>query len=105
MSSREGGAGSGGAGAGGEDCLAMDCRELVDFLMDYLDGRLPDATREVFEEHIGLCPPCQAYLETYRDTVRMGRCVCRDGESAPADAPEELVRAILAARRRGKASR
>lgn len=97
MSSRE--QGTQGAEAGGGHGADMQCREFVDFLMDYLDGLLPEPTRAVFEEHIGLCPPCQAYLDTYRDAVRMGRRVCRDGEPAPDGAPEELVRAILAARR------
>jgi hypothetical protein len=31
--------------------------------------------------------------------VRLGRCVCEDGGGPPpADAPEDLIRAILAAR-------
>ncbi len=77
----------------------MTCRELVDFLMDYEDGELPEAQRVSFEAHLAECPPCIAYLDSYRETVRLGRAACAD-EDEPADAPPELIEAILAARRR-----
>lgn len=78
----------------------MTCRELVDFLLDYLEGELPDDSRRVFEAHLGECPPCQAYLDTYTETIRLGRLACRDAEaSLPADVPEQLLEAILAARK------
>jgi anti-sigma factor RsiW len=74
----------------------MTCREVVEYLMAYLDGELPEAERLVFEEHLAECPDCVHYLETYRETVRLGRDACR-GEDGPV--PEDLVRAILAARK------
>ena len=78
----------------------MTCRELVDFLMAYLDDELPEAQRAEFREHLGACPPCVTYLDTYRETVRLGREVCAapDGP-VPEDVPEQLVAAILRARR------
>jgi len=76
----------------------LTCRELIDFLMAYLDGELPAAQRADFERHLGVCPPCLNYLETYKETVRLGKACCAD-DALPADVPEELVRAILAARR------
>ena len=80
----------------------MTCRELVDFLMEYLEGDLPEDTRSVFEEHVGFCPPCKAYLDTYRVTVTLGQGVCGDPEGpVPDDVPEQLVQAILAARASG----
>ena len=79
----------------------MTCREFVDFLMDYLEGALPATQRATFQEHMGECPSCVTYLETYEETVRLGREVCRDLEGpVPEDVPEQLVRAILAARER-----
>ena len=75
----------------------MTCRELNDFLLDYLEGELPERVRASFEEHLGVCEPCVRYLEEYREVVRLGRA-CAD-DHAPADAPEELIQAILAARR------
>ncbi len=48
----------------------MTCRELVDFLMEYLEDELPGDSRRVFEAHLGECPPCQAYLDTYKEAIR-----------------------------------
>ncbi|MCC6361642.1 MAG: zf-HC2 domain-containing protein, partial [Phycisphaerales bacterium] len=31
----------------------MTCKELAEFLMDYLDGELPAETRAVFDRHLG----------------------------------------------------
>lgn len=76
----------------------MTCRELIEFLMAYLDRELPEDQVRVFEEHLRLCPPCEAYLETYQEAVREGRAVCAEEDAAPAEVPEDLVRAILAAR-------
>jgi anti-sigma factor RsiW len=79
----------------------VNCREFVDFLMSYLDGELPQGQRSTFEQHMGECPSCVTYLETYREAVRLGRQVCRDPEGpVPGDVPDDLVRAILAARSR-----
>ncbi|MCA9510281.1 MAG: zf-HC2 domain-containing protein [Myxococcota bacterium] len=76
----------------------MNCREFVDFLMAYLDEELEPVARDVFEGHMGACPSCKDYLDTYADTIRLGRLACAD-DGVPCDAPEELVAAILAARR------
>jgi anti-sigma factor RsiW len=77
----------------------MTCREFVEFLMSYIDGDLDADPRRVFEEHMQLCPPCGVYLDTYRDTIRLGKFACKEDESGvPDDVPDELVRAILAAR-------
>lgn len=81
----------------------MTCRELVEFLMAYLEEDLAAAERADFEEHLGMCPPCVDYLESYRETVRLGKQVCRDLEGpVPDDVPEQLIQAILAARRAGR---
>jgi anti-sigma factor RsiW len=78
----------------------MNCREFVEFIMSYLEGQATQAERETFDEHIGDCPPCLAYLETYRETIAMGRQACVDPEGpVPDDVPEALVQAVLAARR------
>jgi len=40
----------------------MTCRELVDFLMDYLNGELGGGERETFDEHLTICPACVDYI-------------------------------------------
>jgi anti-sigma factor RsiW len=76
----------------------LTCREFVDFLMAYQSGELPPDERAVFEEHLGDCPDCKVYVRTYEQAVRIGKLACGCQDPAPADAPEELIRAILAAR-------
>ena len=78
----------------------MTCRELADFLMSYLDGELPAKQHTVFEGHIDLCPGCKNYLDSYKETIDLGKSICQDPEGpVPHNVPEELVQAILAARR------
>ena len=77
----------------------MTCRELIDFLMDYQAGELPAAQRTSFEAHLKLCPPCVTYLETYEETIKLGKSACTNPDDAVDDqVPEELVQAILNAR-------
>jgi anti-sigma factor RsiW len=79
----------------------MTCREFVEFLMAYLDGELPEAQRGVFEAHMVVCAACVNYLASYQATVALGRQLAEEGDApVPEDVPEELVDAILAARRR-----
>ncbi len=83
-----------------EDANVMTCKEFVDFLMAYLDEDLPALARTTFEGHLDDCPPCKLSLDSYRETVELGRGVCASGDDpVPDDVPEALVQAILAARR------
>jgi predicted anti-sigma-YlaC factor YlaD len=76
----------------------LTCREFVEFLDDYLEGRLPEHVLAHFHEHLSACPSCVAYARTYQDTVRLAKKAI--GDDAPVKGvPEELVQAILAARR------
>ena len=79
----------------------MTCRDLVEFLMDYLSGELPTGQRTAFDEHLGACPECVAYLKIYQETVQLGKDVFKHpDEQVPDEVPDELVQAILAARRK-----
>lgn len=79
----------------------LTCREMADFLADYLDGGLNQETRGLFEEHLAECPDCVRYLRGYAETIRLARDACRDGDDRiPPEVPDDLVRAVLAARRR-----
>lgn len=77
----------------------ITCRELIDFIADYLDGTLAEASRLEFDRHLRVCPSCVAYLDGYRQTIRLGKAALAP-TSDPAPVPDSLVRAILAARER-----
>lgn len=78
----------------------MTCREFTEFLMTYLAGELPAGQRVVFDAHLEGCPECAEYLRSYGETVQLGKGAFDHPEEAlPNDVPEELVQAILAARR------
>ena len=51
----------------------MECRQIAELLGDYLDGSLPRETRELTDFHVDGCPPCVAFLNTYRGTVDAAR--------------------------------
>ncbi|MGA7615358.1 MAG: zf-HC2 domain-containing protein [Thermoanaerobaculia bacterium] len=78
----------------------MRCREVLDFLSDYLAGELPAETLERFEYHMSLCRPCVDYLETFRRTIELEKLSFDQTAEDPRlqEPPEELVRAVLAAR-------
>lgn len=78
----------------------MTCRDVVEFLMAYLSGELCAEERALFDAHLAECDECVAFLTTYRKAVALGREVLAPPET-PADEklPQDLVRAILEARR------
>lgn len=80
---------------------ALTCRELVEFVDDYLARALDGDTLAGFEKHLSDCPACVAYLQTYEQSIRMGRAALRASDDpVPAGIPEDLVQAILATRLR-----
>jgi anti-sigma factor RsiW len=77
----------------------MTCKQLTEFIADYRSGALPPAVRAEFEAHLAACPDCVRYLQTYEDTIRLARgAFAATDDPLPADVPEKLVHAILAAR-------
>lgn len=77
----------------------LTCREFVEFLADYLAGQLPPAEHARFRVHLARCPACANYAHSYRQAVRAGReALLCPGDRLPGEVPDELVRAILAAR-------
>ncbi len=57
-----------------KDLPEMPCRELVEVVTDYLEGRLSPLDRARFGEHLVACDACRTYLEQFRETVRaLGR--------------------------------
>ena len=80
----------------------LTCREFIDFLDDYVEGKQAPDVRAEFERHLVDCPDCVDYLKTYRDTISLAREACSKDPSlsAPDEVPEELIQAILNSRPR-----
>lgn len=78
----------------------ITCRECDAFLQDYVDGSLPAGQQRRFQIHLKLCPECREYLAAYERTIELGKAVYTEIDaSLHDDAPENLKRAILDARR------
>ena len=77
----------------------MSCRDVLDFLAAYLDGELGTRVREAFERHLARCPACVSYLESYRETIRVGREAHAAEGAVVEEIPEGLIDAILGSRR------
>ncbi|HET7342076.1 MAG TPA: anti-sigma factor [Methylomirabilota bacterium] len=75
----------------------IECRQIADLLGDYLDGSLPTHLRQLIDFHIDGCPPCVAFVNTYRGTVDATR------KLADVQIPPELKKRLLAVLKSGQA--
>ncbi len=48
----------------------MTCRELIERLLDYVEGA---AAPDAFEQHLAGCSSCRAYVDSYLKTIRVAR--------------------------------
>lgn len=78
--------------------LFITCRECDEFIVSYLDGTLSSRQQFLFNTHMKLCRVCHEYLEHYKQTIEIAKNAYVKSE-APKDMPDELVQAILAAKR------
>jgi anti-sigma factor RsiW len=70
----------------------VTCKELVAFMLDYVEGTLPAPARRRFDAHLAECADCRAYLRDYEAAiVAAGRAA----EEDPPAMPDALVRAIV----------
>lgn len=68
---------------------AIACREAVQLMSDYLEGRLDERDRVRLERHFDDCPHCVEYLAQLRVTIAaLGRAQPDDLSD---DALDELV--------------
>jgi anti-sigma factor RsiW len=58
------------------------CRQAVELMTDYLEGRLSRSERRRFEAHLAGCPHCTEYLAQLRETIRL-----TGQPAAPEDVP------------------
>ncbi len=50
--------------------LAFSCREIVEFVTEYMEGGLLTAERLAFERHVAVCPPCRGHFAQLRKISR-----------------------------------
>jgi len=80
----------------------LNCRQIEDFIDDYLDESMAWRKRALFRSHLLMCRECRSYIDAYKRAVALGKNVFSDGDGPPPeDVPEELVKAILDARSSG----
>jgi anti-sigma factor RsiW len=65
------------------------CRQAVELVTDYLEGRLPRADRRRFEAHLAGCPHCTEYLAQMRATIELTGTVTAD--DLPALVQDEFI--------------
>ncbi len=68
------------------------CRALVERLSEYLDEELPPDLCARIESHLDDCPPCRAFLESLRNTVRWLDTL--PSETMPEELRRELSRRL-----------
>jgi anti-sigma factor RsiW len=75
--------------------VLINCQQLVDFCLDFLDGSLPEEERRMFQDHLGHCGECVTFFRTYERTPE----VSRDAFALQMPASvKETVRSYLRAR-------
>jgi anti-sigma factor RsiW len=62
----------------------MTCQEAIALLADYLEGVLSPDLLSQLEDHLSGCPPCRAYLATYRKTRSLA------ADTSRIEMPEEM---------------
>jgi anti-sigma factor RsiW len=68
----------------------IKCRQLIlEYLIEYEDGTMPEDDRHRLDEHFADCPPCVVFLKSYRATGRTLRML------KPRDIPKNLADAVV----------
>lgn len=78
----------------------FDCKMLVELVTDWLEGDLPETTRNELELHVATCAGCIAYVEQMRATQGVLACLDSVETIAPVDgATRDELLAVFRARR------
>ena len=56
------------------------CKECLELLHDYLEGELSPDVSASLEEHFKDCPPCIAFVNTYKYTTYLCRSTLKGAE-------------------------
>jgi hypothetical protein len=66
-----------------------NCKQMTALLHDYLNNTMSRNLKRDFERHLGLCPDCVSFLNTYKKTVGATRSL--DPEAFPARVRKNIL--------------
>jgi anti-sigma factor RsiW len=79
---------------------SMSCKACTDFLLDYVDGLLPQDQLFTFESHVAFCPDCETFLDNYKKASALMAGLGRTERAKLSDEiPASLIEAILKSRK------
>ena len=58
--------------------VLKDCEDVRDYLMDYLDDKLPKSDTFLFWLHMFLCSNCRRYMGRYKTSVELAQHILDD---------------------------
>jgi len=76
----------------------LTCKELVELVTEYLEGTLPAAERQRFDEHLAGCAACTRYVAQFKTVIEL------TGRLHPEDVTPDARAALLAEFRSWKSS-
>ena len=77
----------------------ITCRELIEFLDEYVGDQMPADRRDAVDRHLAVCPDCVNYVDAYRKTIAMGRAAFADRDApVPPSVPAGIIKAVLASK-------
>jgi len=56
------------------------CKECLELLNDYIEGELSAEVHASLEDHFEDCPPCIAFLNTYKATIHMSQTILKSND-------------------------
>ncbi len=78
----------------------LTCRQVEEFLMDYLENRLGFWMTLQFRVHLLMCHNCSNYIQEYKNTIALEKMVFENpDEIAVGNVPDEILEAILKVKR------
>jgi len=79
----------------------LTCKQLIESLAEYVDGRLSLSHKAAFMLHLFCCAHCRAYLSNYETTIAASKqaFVKLEDDQCSVEVPEDLIQAILKARK------
>jgi anti-sigma factor RsiW len=83
--------------------ITINCDDLLEQIMDFLDGEIPETIRIAIEAHLSICPHCGGIVATYRATITFSRSLPKCEKPLP-EGVEARFRTMLAQMNRDSCS-